>query len=254
MNSFLSELRRTFLIVATKEVTMTDINKGAYVVNNSQKEVLDATGIAPGHHPNVTMFPLHIIGSDTVLTASYYGSVREGSGRQPEYRMGRFIHWLRVGDKLTMATDGKEVFVYKLTNEDTKPPEDPTKYEAITAKIYEKIDKDLLRRRAESANPKPQQRETVTVIYDRDLAVKAYVLTRSHHRCERPGCGYKGFIKADGSSYIEIHHIISLAGGGDDSILNVIALCPNCHKEAHYSKEREDLAKLLLQHIAAKTA
>nr|WP_275041241.1 HNH endonuclease signature motif containing protein [Halomonas meridiana] len=40
--------------------------------------------------------------------------------------------------------------------------------------------------------------------------------------------------KSDGSPYLEVHHRKPLAEGGDDTVANAIALCPNCHRAAHY--------------------
>ena len=40
--------------------------------------------------------------------------------------------------------------------------------------------------------------------------------------------------KKDNTPYLEVHHIIRLADDGDDSVENAIALCPNCHREAHF--------------------
>ena len=34
--------------------------------------------------------------------------------------------------------------------------------------------------------------------------------------------------------YLEVHHIVPLAQGGRDTMDNVIALCPNCHRQRHY--------------------
>ena len=34
--------------------------------------------------------------------------------------------------------------------------------------------------------------------------------------------------------YLEVHHIQPLSEGGEDSIDNVVALCPNCHRQRHY--------------------
>ena len=33
---------------------------------------------------------------------------------------------------------------------------------------------------------------------------------------------------------LEVHHTKPLAEGGEDTVNNAEALCPNCHKEAHY--------------------
>ena len=40
-----------------------------------------------------------MLGTDDVIEASYYGSQRAGSGRRPEYRMGRFLGWNDEGDE-----------------------------------------------------------------------------------------------------------------------------------------------------------
>jgi 5-methylcytosine-specific restriction protein A len=33
---------------------------------------------------------------------------------------------------------------------------------------------------------------------------------------------------------LEVHHKKQLSEGGEDTVENAIALCPNCHREAHY--------------------
>ncbi|MGX5612966.1 HNH endonuclease [Bacillus toyonensis] len=33
---------------------------------------------------------------------------------------------------------------------------------------------------------------------------------------------------------MEVHHVVPLAQGGEDSIENAIGICPNCHRKAHY--------------------
>lgn len=46
--------------------------------------------------------------------------------------------------------------------------------------------------------------------------------------------------------YLEVHHLTRLADGGADCPENVIALCPTCHRKAHYSVEAADFnAKLI---------
>jgi 5-methylcytosine-specific restriction protein A len=31
-----------------------------------------------------------------------------------------------------------------------------------------------------------------------------------------------------------VHHRIPLAKGGEDSVDNAVAVCPNCHRKGHY--------------------
>jgi hypothetical protein len=78
-----------------------------------------------------------------------------------------------------------------------------------------------------------------SVHYPRDAGVRASVLQRAAGKCEL--CGKRGFKRADGSRYLESHHIIALANEGADRTTNVIALCPNDHREAHFGRRSEHL-------------
>ncbi|MCF5216690.1 HNH endonuclease, partial [Pseudomonas syringae] len=40
--------------------------------------------------------------------------------------------------------------------------------------------------------------------------------------------------KKDQSPYLEVHHRKRLADGGEDTVANAIAVCPNCHRKAHH--------------------
>ena len=77
--------------------------------------------------------------------------------------------------------------------------------------------------------------------FKRDESVRNYVRNKAQGKCEY--CGQLGFIKVDGKPYVEVHHILSLADRGPDTIENVIALCADHHREAHYGKNRLALEK-----------
>ncbi|WP_429628901.1 HNH endonuclease [Tunturiibacter psychrotolerans] len=44
--------------------------------------------------------------------------------------------------------------------------------------------------------------------------------------------------------YLECHHIVWLARGGDDTIENTVAMCPNCHRRMHVLDDRRKLTEL----------
>jgi 5-methylcytosine-specific restriction protein A len=70
----------------------------------------------------------------------------------------------------------------------------------------------------------------------RGEAVRIYTLRRADGICE--GCGDEApFITASGRPFLETHHIRRPADGGPDHPRWVIALCPNCHRRAHYSHD-----------------
>jgi hypothetical protein len=88
--------------------------------------------------------------------------------------------------------------------------------------------------RLANASKKPETRIVTAVEFIRNQDVVAEVLERANGICEK--CYNKApFLrKSDNSPYLEVHHKIRLADDGDDTVENAIALCPNCHREAHY--------------------
>ncbi|GGN51469.1 hypothetical protein GCM10011349_24050 [Novosphingobium indicum] len=87
----------------------------------------------------------------------------------------------------------------------------------------------------------PERREVTTSSFIRDPAVRRRVLARANGRCEL--CGEPGFKMASGAVYLETHHVVPLADGGDDHESNVVALCANDHRRAHFADNREEIAR-----------
>jgi len=85
-----------------------------------------------------------------------------------------------------------------------------------------------------------------TKIYNRNPYVIALSLKRAKGICEL-GQNKAPFKNKRGQSYLEVHHIIPLSKNGEDDITNVIALCPNCHKELHYGYQKDIIKKKLLK-------
>lgn len=86
------------------------------------------------------------------------------------------------------------------------------------------------------SNPKPTRITVSLTIFNRNQYVVAEVLSRANGICEK--CKMSAPFKKDicNEPYLEVHHIIPLSEGGDDTVENAIGLCPNCHKHAHYGK------------------
>lgn len=80
----------------------------------------------------------------------------------------------------------------------------------------------------------PQVIQVMTIAYKRNADVVAEVLERASGICERCGMDAPFVRVLDGTPYLEVHHKIRLADGGEDTIENAIAVCPNCHRELHY--------------------
>lgn len=89
--------------------------------------------------------------------------------------------------------------------------------------------------RLETAPTIPDRILTTSTLFRRNPDVVAEVLLRANGKCE--GCLLPApFARAsDGTPYLEVHHRVMLAAGGEDTVVNAIALCPNCHRAAHYA-------------------
>ena len=88
--------------------------------------------------------------------------------------------------------------------------------------------------------------------YLQDRRVRDRVLQRSKGSCEY--CESQGFLKEDGTRYLESHHVIALANEGKDKEINVIALCPNDHREAHFCVRRLQMEHEMIEKLAVPTA
>ena len=70
--------------------------------------------------------------------------------------------------------------------------------------------------------------------YQRDPSVVAYALQKAVGICGDCGNPAPFVSSRTGRPYLEVHHIRMLKDGGSDTIDNVVALCPNCHRERHH--------------------
>lgn len=93
---------------------------------------------------------------------------------------------------------------------------------------------------SELGSDNPQKRTGQRSYVRRNKAVRDNVRKRAGGKCERSGCGAtRGF-----SGFLDVHHILGAAKS--DRVWNCVALCPNCHREAHYSPEADQINAQLL--------
>ncbi|MDI1301186.1 MAG: HNH endonuclease signature motif containing protein [bacterium] len=79
--------------------------------------------------------------------------------------------------------------------------------------------------------------------------VRRFALDRANGKCEY--CGAVGFTMTNGQVYLETHHVVPLHEQGPDSVGNVVALCPNHHREAHHGNNRVEIRKKLQHKLAS---
>lgn len=92
-----------------------------------------------------------------------------------------------------------------------------------------------------------KKKESITSVYERSPQVRSYILKRAGGFCE--WCGQEGFKTLSGSIYLETHHIQPLSEDGSDTVDNVVALCPNHHREAHFGVNAVQFRKELADRV-----
>jgi 5-methylcytosine-specific restriction enzyme A len=79
-------------------------------------------------------------------------------------------------------------------------------------------------------------RDARRAVYHRSEAVRVYVLRRADGLCE--ACAEPApFTTTAGRPYLEPHHTRRISDGGPDDPAWVVAVCPNCHRRAHYGED-----------------
>ncbi|WP_237113909.1 HNH endonuclease [Pseudomonas aeruginosa] len=114
--------------------------------------------------------------------------------------------------------------------------------QVLPANLEEKVEAAMLdsataraaRLAAAPAMPKVVYR--IVREFERNPDVVAEVLLRANGICEACRQPAPFLRRRDGSPYLEVHHITPLADGGEDTVVNAIALCPNCHREKHFGQ------------------
>lgn len=122
--------------------------------------------------------------------------------------------------------------------------------ETTTRELFEqkerkahKLSNDELRRRAENAPTQVGSRIGQTTVIPRSPYIAAFAKRRANGYCEL--CKQAAPFKTKKNEpYLECHHIEWLAKGGEDSIENTVALCPNCHRKMHALNLSTDIMAL----------
>ncbi len=90
------------------------------------------------------------------------------------------------------------------------------------------------RERLAKATRIPARSAVAQVVFQRNPDVVAEVLYLAKGICALCNQQASFCRSSDGSPYLEVHHKMMLAAGGEDTVENAIAVCPNCHRKAHH--------------------
>lgn len=90
--------------------------------------------------------------------------------------------------------------------------------------------------RLAAATKLPESIQVISRAFRRNADVVVEVLIRANGTCEECHSPAPFFRATDNSPYLEVHHLKLLSAGGEDTVANAIALCPNCHRKLHFGK------------------
>lgn len=191
--------------------------------------------------------PLLGVSSHVVVNRMFGGlghKISDAANRKPEMRQDGSFRWWRVlADYRVEKGRGfvwiphKELqeAVEKLWSTETRLSANVEKQfeEAVRSSL---MDSATARRERLMRAPKlPNQTEVLSTAFQRNPDVVAEVLIRADGYCEKCKNPAPFLRRSDNSPYLEVHHVTPLADGGTDTVKNAVALCPNCHREAHYA-------------------
>jgi len=137
------------------------------------------------------------------------------------------------------------IFPVKLLDENTELPDKEIveAAEVKGTKRARKMSDEELKERAKTSSGRVGRRNTSTVHYQRDAFVAEYAKRWANGICQL--CEQEApFENINREPYLETHHIEWLAHGGEDTIYNTVALCPNCHKKMHVVDDENDVTVL----------
>lgn len=144
--------------------------------------------------------------------------------------------WLQLTPRGEVGCDVRPIDIRQITVQGMEASPLAQVTQQFDAAVHEALQSSEAHRKARlaSAPRLPKRIEVVTSIFDRNPDVVAEVLSRASGVCE--GCTKPApFVRrSNGSPYLEVHHRTPLAVGGEDTVENALALCPNCHRAAHY--------------------
>ena len=143
----------------------------------------------------------------------------DGQALKPRTRAGGWSEVFDVGDILMLPTEPIQDYETDL-NHAVEQSKDSNETER--------------RKRLASADRMPERVQLLSTGFRRNADVIVEVLRRAAGVCEKCKKPAPFLRRSDGKPFLEVHHWTPLADGGEDTVANAGALCPNCHREAHF--------------------
>lgn len=149
--------------------------------------------------------------------------------------------WLNKYNRIKTKVNSRKIWNYRLN-----PNENfIKKNQALIDAKEEATKKNILK---PEGNHSPIVTQSLITQYQRDAAVKIWVLQQANGKCE--SCEKPApFNGSDGQPFLEVHHVRQLAENGSDTVTNAVALCPNCHREFHYGENSKALILQIYERV-----
>jgi len=142
-------------------------------------------------------------------------------------------------DKIQMAL----VELGSIRQDDFTPSSDISEYNTRANNLLKIVD---------NGNPigsrNPARSEKTISSFSRDPLIKAWIIKSTKGICENCSAPPAFFTDSD-EPYLEVHHVKLLSDGGADTTDNAVGLCPKCHREIHYGKQRSQIISELYNKI-----
>ena len=142
-----------------------------------------------------------------------------------------------TGSYFAQTVTGEDTLAATLSFLDALGPTDKDQLDADLAAAVSAAgttSDEQLSARLAAAPAKPERVRVAATAFRRNPHVVVAVLRRAGGVCEQCRQPAPFARVSAGSPFLEVHHDVPLADGGDDTVANARALCPNCHRDAHH--------------------
>ena len=137
----------------------------------------------------------------------------------------------------------RKVYIFPLTlltGDRQVQKQDRDNVESVRVRKAKKLNIEELQSLAAKGGKTATRYQQQSTSYERNIWVAELAKRLAKGQCQlclQPA----PFKNAKGEPYLETHHIVWLAKGGDDTADNTVALCPNCHKKMHIVDDAKDV-------------
>lgn len=215
----------------------------------------DAPTRYPMLHDGEEFTPKSIFRETVKLYEEQHGRVLERKYLQGGFKSRNGVTRVvgRWGFAILDRTTGRPLNPEDLPVEEAVPEDDGDKNEAeILRKALAQAERPAsdIEREIDDFGP-PEQITSHALRFRRNALVRALALQLADGICEL--CEEEAsFITPNGAPYLEVHHVQALSEGGHDSIANLAAICPNCHRNIHLGFDGRSLNDELAEKVALR--